>query len=824
MNSTNKRMAKIFIIIYLFILFSNAVSAAKVDITFTTGTANTAPSDPLRITLQDGFENTEQCFGGQSWDVYTDDNNLTTHMLNASLIWGKGTDAQGDTIKTFICVTNIYANLQTLTKQNESNNTKCSVINAWSEASSIEDNTTGIILNQNFTVLNITYNGTHNDYYGAMMSWDNTAGANNRSEITYFNFTILNRPPQSAASFAPSSTHDTTPDISWTAAYDPEDGTGADLCPKDSLTYNIQIGDMASGQTSRLNVNITTNSYTWSATALDYNFTLGSGSTIRDYYFRINATDNLIGTIQSKYDGKFTLRNDIPSVASNLKLNNTAGLLHSHSPGPRTDWSSATDTDAGDLITYNISVSTIGATGPYNLVANHLTASTQNFTFFDARIPWGNILNDGNWTNKTVYIRMFAYDDKQLNLSEGAYDIIVQLTNSIPDIPANFNTTATHDQTPNVAWAAATDADGDKITYKLKVGSTNYGDRNYEDSSQINIYETIDAAIPWGSDGQETGWNNNTVYVSLQAVDSFNLNISQGYLNQTMQLTDYMPNIIHVNMTDTTTSYGACTESVCTFNPLSYTNISLAVEMTIRDIDNDCGTNHPTLYLCLNSTSNQKCNTANNVNFSWKVETGAISGENCIWRFGSNLTAVNSTPPFFIPAGNYKFNVNAPGGYGSSRGNDNEANGTWSYGTLSSVNYTSSIILGGGTVYLGIWNFGTNEYIMKNVGNNVLDIRWNTTYLGLADANFNWTPDGTDYLIDDDNSQSAEGSSLISPVYLTENDSYFNHSTGLEICTAFDCNNSAVNETMPTYFHIKPPLGLLPGVYSGTLTYNVETH
>ena len=823
----NRLYIFVVILLFLFMITFNSLEVFAAQVTASFTTANELPANSSGMAIQDGFTNPKQCSGGSSFDLFSDDLNMTTHMLNATIRWDEGTDPNGQSIKTFVCVAKARGSIDLLTKKNESGNTKCTVLNAWSEDKSVDNNNTGVILNVNFTsTLAVDYNGTYHNYYGALMAWDGTYGDANRSSIVLFNFTILNKFPTAASALSPTSTHDSTPDLSWSPATDADDGSAPDECPADNISqYTAKIGDSAYGGTDRLNTAVSTNAYTWIATALPYNDTIVSGSTSGSFYARINASDGHTGTIGPNYDVLLSLTNDIPSTASSLFLNLTSGLLNSHSQGPRMNWTASTDTDA-DTVTYNISASTAGATGPYTLLYSNTTTTAYEVNFFGKKIPWGNIVNEGNWTNKTVYIRIYAYDDKQSTLNEGAYDVTIQLTNRLPTPPTAFNTTTTHDPTPNVAWTAATDADGDTIYYLLKVGATDYGDKEYSHVTKTALSETIqNSTIPWGVAGQATGWNNNTVYISLMSFNTFNTNnYTSAYLNQTMQLTDFLPNVTKLQLSDTVTGYGDCTNSVCTLNPLSYANITLATILDIEDKEQDCNNITPILYLCLNSTALTGCGNNLNANFSWAVDSVQTLTESCRFTFSANITGVNNTPSFFIPSGNYKYHVNVSGLSGNVRDKDYGRNATWVYGTLSSVNYTGAVTLGGATITLGSWSSGNNLYLMTNHGNNIVDIRWNTTYLGQAGNLINWTPDGSDFQIDDDNSQSAETSGKIYPGNLTANDIYFNHSTGLERCVSWACSSAAYNETMDTYYHIMPPLGLPSGTYSGTITYNVNTH
>ena len=114
---------------------------------------------------------------------------------------------------------------------------------------------------------------------------------------------------------------------------------------------------------------------------------------------------------------------------------------------------------------------------------------------------------------------------------------------------------------------------------------------------------------------------------------------------------------------------------------------------------------------------------------------------------------------------------------------------------------------------------------MTNYGNQIVFLRWNSTDFTRALADKNWTLTGWDFLLDDDadhiNDDPVTGK--IPPLNLTNTTAaYFNHSTGLEVCISKECNAAPLNDTLNTYWHIFPPLGLKSGTYSGVITYLVE--
>ena len=113
---------------------------------------------------------------------------------------------------------------------------------------------------------------------------------------------------------------------------------------------------------------------------------------------------------------------------------------------------------------------------------------------------------------------------------------------------------------------------------------------------------------------------------------------------------------------------------------------------------------------------------------------------------------------------------------------------------------------------------------MTNDGNIVLFTQWNSSDFTRATATKNWTLRGWDFQLDDDNSQSSEDSGVILQINITNTTTvYFNHSTGLELCVAHNCNDNTLNETLDTYWHVYPVTGLGAGTYQSTITYVLKT-
>ena len=155
-----------------------------------------------------------------------------------------------------------------------------------------------------------------------------------------------------------------------------------------------------------------------------------------------------------------------------------------------------------------------------------------------------------------------------------------------------------------------------------------------------------------------------------------------------------------------------------------------------------------------------------------------------------------------------------------ARTTDAERTNSWTYSTLKSINYPKSVILGDGSPTLGQWNNGTSLATITNWGNDNLNLQWNAT--NPTSGSDTWILNNTDFMIDDDTSLNSEPGSSIASVFLNQTQKTFEPASGLQVCTAYDCDNGAINETMSTYFHIYPPTGLLAGTYNSTLTIIVS--
>jgi len=135
----------------------------------------------------------------------------------------------------------------------------------------------------------------------------------NSGEITTtpFTFNLINNAPSVPSSLNPSSTHDPTPDLTWTAV-DIDDGS-KDKWPADTLTYYAQIGASSFGSTDYLN------SVSAVPAASGASFispipwgTPGVSQAVTSTFARIWSTDNFNIT-SSNYEATLNLIDNLPT-------------------------------------------------------------------------------------------------------------------------------------------------------------------------------------------------------------------------------------------------------------------------------------------------------------------------------------------------------------------------------------------------------------------------------------------------------------------------------------------------------------------------------
>lgn len=525
--------------------------------------------------------------------------------------------------------------------------------------------------------------------------------------------------------------------------------------------------------------------------------------------------------------GTFTTGNVPPSAFTNLSIQDSATTwdntsLDTHDISPNIRWLNGTDNN-GDPVSTHVCVANNSA-----YIGQFISQSNNGNCTFTANVAAGTYSYTGlsglwfNSTNRTYYIALIP-DDGQANGTE--LNGTLYFLDSRPYVSL-LNTTQTHSQTPIIRWSVQdNDAGGinqwpaDTLYHYMYIGNNSNITAYYINMSANNDSTTITSILPWGDVGSD--WANRTINVTIWADDT---NLTSNNYTTSFTLYDYLPHINDVQMVDTGAFGGSCQTSgaYCALNPVEHSNATVAVRLNVTDTDNDCtATNHKAwIMLCLNYTGNTNCDETGGYNYSWQIDNvEAGNTDVCILTFSLNKTAADITPEFFRVPGIYKLHLNVTSQAGE-RTNLSYTNASWQFGTLKAVNYPDTVILGNGNPTLGQWSAGTNQYVLTNWGNDIMALQWNVS--NPTNGVTPWTLNSTDFAIDDDSTQTDDTNNL-QMVYLNATNKYFNYSTGLERCTAWNCNDASRNETLDTYYHIAPPLGLSSGVYNTTITLTLSS-
>ena len=248
----------------------------------------------------------------------------------------------------------------------------------------------------------------------------------------------------------------------------------------------------------------------------------------------------------------------------------------------------------------------------------------------------------------------------------------------------------------------------------------------------------------------------------------------------------------------------------------------IAIMLRATDKDGDCTFGHRAwASLCDNSTT-ALC-TESNAQYRFSLnKIAVVAGDDCTYEIQGNTST--GTPEFWKNPGIWKIrgNIteNLSAGSGNQRTTDSEKNTNFIYNQLNAVYYPSILLLGGSSVILNQFNTNTTPItVMENWGNLILNLSWRVTDPISQNDYWNLSVEGdNDFLIDDDSDVVAEPTPGIIAVNLTYTNKFFHPNTGLQNCNSNACSNPALNETLSTLFHIRPPLGLLPGLYNNTIT------
>jgi hypothetical protein len=529
---------------------------------------------------------------------------------------------------------------------------------------------------------------------------------------------------------------------------------------------------------------------------------------------------------QGTLKGQFVTGNVAPPAFQNLSIqdgpsswDNTS--LDTHDISPNLRWLNGSD-DNGDSISTHLCIANSTVFIQQFLYENNsgnctYAADISAGTYSISDVP--NLYF--NSTNRTYLITLIPDDGLQNGTELNA---TLYFLDSRPYV-SSLNITEVHTQTPVISWSVEDNDTGgvnqwpqDTLYHYLYIGNNSNLTAYFINISADNDSTQITTELPWGDAGAD--WANRTINITIWADDT---NLTSENYTTSFTLYDYLPHINNVQMVDTGDFGGPCQTdgSYCALTPVEHSNATVAVRLNVTDLDNDCSAaNHEAwIMLCWNTTGNQNCDETW-YNFSWEIDTvEAGNTDECIFTFSANKTASDGTPEFFRIPGMYKLNINVTSQAGE-RTNQSYSNASWQFGTLKAVDYATTLILGGGNPTLGQWNDGTDLYTMTNWGNDILALDWNASDPTMGTDT--WELNGTDFAIDDDADHTDDTDNL-EWVFLNATTKYFNYSTGLERCIAWACDDASTNETLPTYYHIAPPLNLHAGTYNTSITLTLTS-
>lgn len=325
-----------------------------------------------------------------------------------------------------------------------------------------------------------------------------------------------------------------------------------------------------------------------------------------------------------------------------------------------------------------------------------------------------------------------------------------------------------------------------------------------------------------------------TYYVDIVVNDGQEEVVSSNYF----VLTDYLTQFVNVYLSDSAIDNSAsCTDFLpqhCLINPLSGDYTSVSVKLTVNDLEQDCSdlTHTAAVVLCMvDAAGAELCDLINNADYTYTLTFLGATGPSC--DFSISVPVGDSAGiEFFKAPGAYKMYTKAS----SQAGTSSFGNYEWEYASLPAIDYSSNVYLGdrvidgGDGIQLNQWNPGLSLAVMTNHGNRVLNLEWEATDPSSEGSTCDghtttcWDLTTTnDLQIDDDTIQGETTESGLNPLNIPETPLTigFEHSGGLQLCDVMTCA-SGIDETLDTYFHISPPMGLSVGTYQTAFTITMN--
>jgi len=255
-------------------------------------------------------------------------------------------------------------------------------------------------------------------------------------------------------------------------------------------------------------------------------------------------------------------------------------------------------------------------------------------------------------------------------------------------------------------------------------------------------------------------------------------------------------------------------------NPVENTTQDVTIKVTIQDNNGNCDqftSNNGTAYLCSGVV------TCDSTTANHTISNLAYNSTDGKWGTGGiycNMSGGPSAVQFYELNGTWTVNVTVTDGLVNSTANTKN----WTYNELAAFSYAEGGTVNMGTLNLEQWNNGTGHNQTKNIGNIILDLKWNATnFTGQANGGtLNIT--GSNYIIDDDTASPDDTGNLPEAFINEDHDVQvaFVPASGLLRCTSAACSNE--NATMDIYWHIYIPSGLSEDTYTNSIEVSSTYH
>ncbi|MCX6814807.1 MAG: hypothetical protein NTY20_04130 [Candidatus Aenigmarchaeota archaeon] len=249
-----------------------------------------------------------------------------------------------------------------------------------------------------------------------------------------------------------------------------------------------------------------------------------------------------------------------------------------------------------------------------------------------------------------------------------------------------------------------------------------------------------------------------------------------------------------------------------TINPIENTTRNVTIKVTIEDANGNCNTftsNNGTAYLCNGVVA---CNSST-ANHTVSLVYNSTDGQ---WGTGNKYCNMSGNPEgayFYELNGTWTVNVTVTDGIVNSTASIKN----WTYGELAAFGYAAGGTISMGTLNLEQWNNGTGQEQARNIGNIVLDLKWNATNFTGQTYSDTLNITGSNYIIDDD-ALSPDDTGNLEQKFINESSNVkvtFVPASGLLRCTSVACSNQ--NSTFDVYWHIYVPSGLLEDTYTNSI-------